>query len=231
MTDEMKCGPMNEADWKDQRIASLEAYIAQLKAALPAQGEPVAIYQTMCTDDDERHGTDLWMDVAREAFEAMRSRSDMRSRIVYAALPSSPAPLVAFDAKHAVLKAHPSDREAGVQLFLEYLDVSEEDFVYEEAMTPEEYIYGIRSPAPASRSLNSGESDLQVTADYGAGEAIFSECAEIALGHVDNGNWDDPEIYSDGYDQACRDIAEAIRTRAANRKTMDAIADAAGERK
>jgi hypothetical protein len=49
-------------------------------------------------------------------------------------------------------------------------------------------------------------------------EAIFSECAEIALEHVDGG--------CSVYDEACRDIAEAIRTRASNRKTMDAIADA-----
>jgi len=47
-----------------------------------------------------------------------------------------------FDAKHAALKAYPNDREAGVQLLLEYLDSNEKDFVYEEGMTPEEYIYG-----------------------------------------------------------------------------------------
>jgi len=40
MTDEMKCGPMSDADWKDQRIASLEAYIAQIKAALPSSPAP-----------------------------------------------------------------------------------------------------------------------------------------------------------------------------------------------
>ncbi len=51
-----------------------------------------------------------------------------------------------FDAKHAVLKAYPNDREAGVQLFLEYLDANEKDFIYEECCTPEEYIYG-KSPA------------------------------------------------------------------------------------
>lgn len=47
-----------------------------------------------------------------------------------------------YDAKHHVLKAYPDDRAAGVDLFLEYLDVSEADFVYEEGMSPEEYIYG-----------------------------------------------------------------------------------------
>lgn len=50
-----------------------------------------------------------------------------------------------FDAKHAALKAYPNDREAGIQLFLEYLDVSEKEFIYEEGRTPEEYIYGERS--------------------------------------------------------------------------------------
>lgn len=30
-SDQVRCGPMGEDDWKDQRIASLEAYIAQLK--------------------------------------------------------------------------------------------------------------------------------------------------------------------------------------------------------
>jgi len=81
------------------------------------------------------------------------------------------------------------------------------------------------SPAPDASHLNSGECEPVVKSASGAGEAIFAECAKIAMEHVDNGNWDDPEIYSDGYDQACRDIVEAIKTRASNRKTMDAIAD------
>jgi Lar family restriction alleviation protein len=81
------------------------------------------------------------------------------------------------------------------------------------------------SPAPYPGSLNSGESDLHVTADSGAGEAIFAECAEIALEHHGLGK-------VRGYNAACRDIAEAIKTRASNRKTMDAVADAAqGEQK
>lgn len=40
----------------------------------------------------------------------------------------------------------PNDREAGVQLLLDYCDVSEKDFIYEEGMTPEEYIYGKITP-------------------------------------------------------------------------------------
>ena len=49
-----------------------------------------------------------------------------------------------FDAKAAALKAYPKDRESGVQLFLQCLgeDTSEKDFIYEEGMTPEEYVYG-----------------------------------------------------------------------------------------
>ena len=54
-----------------------------------------------------------------------------------------------FDAKHAALKAYPNDRNAGVQLFLEYLNANASDFIYEEGMTPEEYIYG--KPAQAER--------------------------------------------------------------------------------
>lgn len=52
-----------------------------------------------------------------------------------------------FDAKHAALKAYPTDKEAGVQLFLEYLDGNHKDFLYEESMTPEEYVYGTKTAA------------------------------------------------------------------------------------
>lgn len=47
-----------------------------------------------------------------------------------------------YDAKHAVLKAYPDDVQSGVDLFLEYLNVSEDDFRYEEGMSAAEYIYG-----------------------------------------------------------------------------------------
>ncbi|MEZ2132525.1 MULTISPECIES: hypothetical protein [unclassified Sinorhizobium] len=47
-----------------------------------------------------------------------------------------------YDAKQAVLKAYPDDIQPGVDLFLEYLDVSEDDFRYEEGMSAAEYIYG-----------------------------------------------------------------------------------------
>ena len=48
----------------------------------------------------------------------------------------------AFDAKNQAKRAYPEDQEAGVDLFLEYLDISEEDFVYEFSQSPKEYIYG-----------------------------------------------------------------------------------------
>lgn len=47
-----------------------------------------------------------------------------------------------YDAKHAVLKAYPDDRQSGIDLFLEYLSISEDDFRYEEGMSAEEYVYG-----------------------------------------------------------------------------------------
>ncbi len=53
---------------------------------------------------------------------------------------------------------------------------------------------------------------------------VFAECAEIALEHVGAG----PDYGTEqrlGYDEACRDIAAAIRTRASNRKVMDALVE------
>jgi len=52
-----------------------------------------------------------------------------------------------YDAKHEALKAYPDDRTAGVNLFLDYLDVGLDDFAYEEGMSAEEYIYG-QAPKP-----------------------------------------------------------------------------------
>jgi hypothetical protein len=49
-----------------------------------------------------------------------------------------------YDAKQEALKAYPSDRDAGIDLFLAYLNVTEKDFRYEEGMSSEEYIYGDR---------------------------------------------------------------------------------------
>jgi hypothetical protein len=51
-----------------------------------------------------------------------------------------------FDAKQASLAAYPDDREAGVRLLLDYLNTNEDDFIYEQGMMPEEYIYGPRPP-------------------------------------------------------------------------------------
>lgn len=47
-----------------------------------------------------------------------------------------------YDAKQHVLAAYPEDRESGVDLFMDFLNVGHDDFVYEEGMSAEEYIYG-----------------------------------------------------------------------------------------
>jgi len=46
-----------------------------------------------------------------------------------------------YDAKQEALKAYPRDREAGLDLFLDFLGVREGDFAYSEGMTCAEYIY------------------------------------------------------------------------------------------
>jgi hypothetical protein len=48
----------------------------------------------------------------------------------------------AFDARQTAIVAYPEDQEAGADLFLDYLDISETDFIYEFNQTPKEYIYG-----------------------------------------------------------------------------------------
>ena len=50
-----------------------------------------------------------------------------------------------FDAKQEAIKAYPHDRESGVSLFLDYLNCSESDFLYENNESPEEYIYGAKN--------------------------------------------------------------------------------------
>ena len=52
----------------------------------------------------------------------------------------------AYDAKHQVLKAYPEDKESGVDLFLSIIDMSEEDFLFENSQvnSVEEYIYGVK---------------------------------------------------------------------------------------
>jgi hypothetical protein len=48
----------------------------------------------------------------------------------------------AFDARENAKQAYPDDKESGVELFLQYLNISEEDFIYEFSQSPIEYIYG-----------------------------------------------------------------------------------------
>jgi len=47
----------------------------------------------------------------------------------------------AYDAKQAALEAYPNDKEKAVQLFLDYIDISESDFKYEFNQSPEDYIF------------------------------------------------------------------------------------------
>ncbi|QIG68211.1 hypothetical protein EVB56_020 [Rhizobium phage RHph_Y1_10] len=54
-----------------------------------------------------------------------------------------------YEAKMAVLKAYPDDRVSGVDLFLEILQCSEDDFEYSENMSAEDYIYESIHSAPA----------------------------------------------------------------------------------
>lgn len=49
-----------------------------------------------------------------------------------------------YDAKQSVLAAYPENREAGVQLFQDIMNCSEDDFEYEEGVSFEEYVYGDR---------------------------------------------------------------------------------------
>ncbi len=48
----------------------------------------------------------------------------------------------AYDAKQAALKAYPEDRQAAVDLFIDFLGMDSVDFEYEFNMTEEEYIFG-----------------------------------------------------------------------------------------
>jgi len=48
----------------------------------------------------------------------------------------------AYDAKHAALLAYPDDREAAIDLFLGYCEISESDFEYEFSESVEKYIFG-----------------------------------------------------------------------------------------
>ena len=48
----------------------------------------------------------------------------------------------AYDAKQAALAAHPDNKEDAVDLFLGYIDCSEDDFKYEFNQSAEQYIFG-----------------------------------------------------------------------------------------
>lgn len=48
----------------------------------------------------------------------------------------------AFDAKQHALKAYPDDVDSGIELFLDFLGISRDDFEYAENQKVEEYLYG-----------------------------------------------------------------------------------------
>ena len=47
-----------------------------------------------------------------------------------------------YDAKQVALKAYPNHKGDAVDLFLNYIEMMQEDFEYEFDETPEQYIYG-----------------------------------------------------------------------------------------
>lgn len=53
----------------------------------------------------------------------------------------------AFDAKQQALSAYHDDKVMAVDLFLNYLDISESDFMYEFNQSAEEYIFGSEEDA------------------------------------------------------------------------------------
>lgn len=48
----------------------------------------------------------------------------------------------AYDGRLAALKAYPDDEEAAIDLFMEFIELSETDFIYEFSMTPRDYLFG-----------------------------------------------------------------------------------------
>ena len=48
----------------------------------------------------------------------------------------------AYDAKKRTLAVYPDNKEDGVSFFLDFINMSSEDFEYEFSETPEFYIYG-----------------------------------------------------------------------------------------
>lgn len=190
---------MTEANWADMRMRA-ERQLHELAAALraaPAQGEPVAW----------RYGRKDWngeiwrVETFKPNFETV---DDWVCEPLYAA----PQPAVSPVAWGEILESFKGG----------YLTLSETIEALESGAPS--------SPAPAPTGGTAQAEDKQsgecqpasaAKANCGAGEAIFEECAEIALEHV--GAVGD----NISHDSACRDIADGIRLRASNRKTMDAM--------
>jgi hypothetical protein len=226
----------------------LRRCISALHRAAPAQGEPVAWrWRTLPRfREDGDIGEWSWEETAPDFMNPHHHEVEP----LYADLPSSPAPTVSEEERHAIEHARYMVANAGAsnpdccfdyELVADLVRVADRAFPSSpvpnrncpkcgDAFPCKCVSYG--SPVPDASPLNSGECEPVVKSASGSGEAIFSECAEIAMGHVGARRRPIASDSSEAYDGACRDIAEAIRLRASNRKTMDAIADAAqGEKK
>ncbi|WP_321853141.1 hypothetical protein [Burkholderia cenocepacia] len=89
ISDEQKQQALRDGGASASSVRPFSIALGRIGAVPAMAAEAVAIYQCMATDDDEaehmQSGRDLWMDVPRDAYEKLSKRSDVRSRIVYAA--------------------------------------------------------------------------------------------------------------------------------------------------
>jgi len=223
----------------EQAVRSLDYALmrADKILALSAQGDPVAwLYETWC-------GENAWSQRYTDAEPSKNSWTRNIRPLYLAALPSSPAPIEQELVDSQIARAHAQDAEiskAEVEFF-DHLRSSPAPSLAPhnsgERMPQSDPALGTGDPigfcqehvlnfgklgCPKCRDAMNLDRIIKAHLPAQPGEAIFAECAEIALEHVGEYTY-----YWRSYDRACRDIAEAIKLRASNRKTMDAIADAA----
>jgi len=184
---------LDKQHWKPRRshVEQARNSIAKLAAALravPAQQEPVAWRTNTGAATTEKRMAEIWRDTYNFTIEPL-----------YTALSPQPTGPQAREAPAAwgdILETFKGG----------YLSIAETIAALEQAVPS--------SPALVWGSHNSGEAEPSVMPAYGAGGAISpadiaKDCAKIAEGHV--GVVEGPCNYSNGYDEACRDIAKAIR--------------------
>lgn len=90
-----------------------------------------------------------------------------------------------YDAKNAALKAHPTNRKAAINLFLEYLNVSQDDFFHEENMTAEEYIFGNQAEdiADPQTAAKVADTDAKINNDVEMGRQALLKLATEMTTH------------------------------------------------